>query len=109
MANNLKERLHKKIGMKHINIIAAVILLFFASCSNQGKNNSGETKPKDSTAVSGTDTSVKADGIITPGSGTGNNASGTSNAGVNGTDTAAIGTNHSVGRDSTGKNKKHQK
>lgn len=93
--------------MKHLSTIAILTLLFFASCSNQGKDNSGQSKSIDSGAVSRTDTSVKADGIITPGSGTGNNASGTSNAGINGTDTAAVGTNHSIGRDTTGKYKKH--
>ena len=107
MANNLKENKNKKAGMKHINTIAILTLLFFASCSNQGKNNSGESKSIDSAAVKGMDTSVKVEGIITPGSGTGNNASGTSNAGINGTDTAAVGTNHSIGRDTTDKYKKH--
>lgn len=93
--------------MKHISTVAILTLSFFASCSNHGNGNSGESKSIDSAAVSGTDTSVKADGMITPGSGTGNNASGTSNAGINGTDTAAVGTNRSIGRDTTGKNKKH--
>lgn len=109
MANDLKENHHKKTRMKHISTIAILTLMLFASCSNQGKDNNSMSKSPDSTTVSGTDTSVKADGIITPGSGTGNNASGTSNAGINGTDTAAVGTNHSIGRDTTSKNKKYKK
>lgn len=94
--------------MKRISILAALSLLFVASCSNQGTDADSGSKTNDGSGINTTDTSLKGKGgTIMPGSGSGNNASGTSNAGVNGTDTAAIGTNHSIGRDSASKKNKY--
>lgn len=94
--------------MKPINVLAIVSLLFFASCNEKGRDTRNGSKTNNSPGSSATDTSVKGHGgTVMPGSGSGNNASGTSNAGINGTDTAAVGTNHSIGRDSPSKNNKH--
>lgn len=94
--------------MKRNSIMAISALLFFAACNNESKDSTTDQKAMDSAAMNVTDTMNKGTGTSLPGAGnSGNTASGTSNAGINGKDTAAIGTNHSIGRDSVVKNKKH--
>jgi hypothetical protein len=91
--------------MKRNGIMALSTLLIFAACNNKSTDSTTEMKTMDSTQMKAMDTMSR--GSTMPGDGnSGNNASGTSNAGVNGKDTAAVGTNRSIGRDSTHKKMK---
>jgi ABC-type Fe3+-hydroxamate transport system substrate-binding protein len=87
--------------MKRYSLLAFFAIIFFAACSNGTTSNASNTNATDSMAAGKTDT-MRSEPAA-PTSGNGNTAAGTSNAGVNLTDTAAVGTNRNAGRDTSRK------
>jgi hypothetical protein len=89
------------IIMKHYSLLAFSAMVIFAACSNGGTSDANNAKVSDSMATGTTDT-MRTEPAV-PTSGNGNTAAGTSNAGVNLTDTAAVGTNRRAGMDTARK------
>jgi hypothetical protein len=82
------------IVMKQYSLLAFSAMVIFAACSNGGSSDSNNAKVSDSMSTGTTDTMRSEPGMPT---------SGTSNAGVNLTDTAAVGTNRRAGMDTARK------